>query len=46
MGGHEAIVEILVEKGARIDDTALSLAKNRGNEAMVKVLLENQARKD
>ena len=44
--GDEAIVQILVEKGARIDQSVLLLARGGGNEEMVEFLLQNRARDD
>jgi hypothetical protein len=47
--GHEAVVKLLLEKGAELESknkngqTPLSLAAWRGNEAMVKLLLEKSA---
>jgi len=48
MKGHEAVVELLLEKGAdmkskgRIGDTPLSWAAKNGHEAVVKLLLEKE----
>ena len=49
--GHEAVVKLLLEKGAELvsnDDksgqTPLSLAAERGHEAVVKLLLEKGAK--
>ena len=45
-GGHEAVVKLLLEKGANLESkdqngwTPLSLAAEKGHEAVVKLLLE------
>ena len=50
--GHEAVVRLLLEKGARVDakdglgSTALHLAARSGHEAVVRLLLEKGARVD
>ena len=50
-GGHEAVVKLLLEKGAELETkdndgwTPLSWAAEKGHEAVVKLLLEKGAEK-
>jgi ankyrin repeat protein len=50
--GHEAVVKLLLEKGAELDSedrrgqTPLSLVAEKGHEAVVKLLLEKGAELD
>lgn len=41
--GHEAVVKLLLEKGANPDHKALQAAANRGSASLVKILLESGA---
>ncbi len=41
--GHEAVVRLLLEKGATPDQQALSWAAGNGHEAVVRLLLEKGA---
>jgi ankyrin repeat protein len=43
MNGHEAVVKLLLEKGANLESKGLSWAARYGHEAVVKLLLEKGA---
>ncbi len=44
--GHETVVKLLLEKGAALDQQALTSAVGNGHEAVVRLLLEKGATLD